>query len=135
VGFSVSLICCRFRVFLLVSGGLLRPDKSTQSCSKIMGSITIRKRMDGSARYRAQIRIVQQGVTVYQESQTFDRKVTAQAWIKWRETELAEPGAIAKANRSGVTIREMIERYLAEYEKIRLLGKTKRATLKAIAAT
>jgi hypothetical protein len=100
-----------------------------------MGSITIRKRMDGSARYRAQIRIVQQGVTVYQESQTFDRKVTAQAWIKWRETELAEPGAIAKANRSGVTIREMIERYLAEYEKIRLLGKTKRATLKAIAAT
>jgi hypothetical protein len=29
----------------------------------------------------------------------------------------------------------MIERYLAESEKIRPLGKTKRATLKAIAAT
>lgn len=62
-----------------------------------MGSITIRKRKDGSARYTAQIRIMQQGVTVYQESQTFDRKATAQAWIKRRSTELAEPGAIAKA--------------------------------------
>jgi integrase len=100
-----------------------------------MGSITIRKRKDGSARYTAQIRIMQQGETVYQESQTFDRKATAQAWIKRRETELAEPGAIAKANRTGVTVREMIERYLDEYEKIRPLGKTKRATLKAIAAT
>jgi integrase len=100
-----------------------------------MGSITIRKRKDGSARYTAQIRIMQQGATVYQESQTFDRKATAHAWLKRRETELAEPGAIAKANRTGVTVREMIERYLDEYEKIRPLGKTKRATLKAIAAT
>lgn len=100
-----------------------------------MGSITIRKRKDGSARYTAQIRIMQQGVTVYQESQTFDRKATAQAWIKRRETELAAPGAIAKANRKGVTVREMIDRYLNEYEKIRPLGKTKRATLKAISET
>ncbi|SFQ22623.1 site-specific integrase [Pseudomonas borbori] len=100
-----------------------------------MGSITIRKRKDGSARYTAQIRIMQQGATVYQESQTFDRKATAQAWIKRRETELAEPGAIAKANREGVTVKEMIERYLDEYEKIRPLGKTKRATLRAISQT
>jgi integrase len=136
VGFSVSLICYCFRLFLLVSVcALLQCSKSIQSCSKIMGSITIRKRKDGSARYTAQIRIMQQGETVYQESQTFDRKATAQAWIKRRETELAEPGAIAKANRTGVTVREMIERYLDEYEKIRPLGKTKRATLKAIAAT
>lgn len=78
---------------------------------------------------------MQQGVTVYQESQTFDRKATAQAWIKRRETELAQPGAIAKANRAGVTVKEMIERYLNEYERIRPLGKTKRATLKAIAET
>jgi len=78
---------------------------------------------------------MQQGVTVYQESQTFDRRSTAQVWIKRRETELAEPGAIARANRKGVTVRQMIERYLDEYEKIRPLGKTKRATLKAIGET
>ena len=100
-----------------------------------MGTITIRMRKDGSARYTAQIRIMQQGATVYQESQTFDRKATAQAWIKRRETELAEPGAIAKANRKGVTVKKMIERYLDEYEKIRPLGKTKRATLMAISQT
>ncbi len=34
-----------------------------------------------------------------------------------------------------MTVRQMIERYLDEYEKIRPLGKTKRATLKAIGET
>ena len=95
-----------------------------------MGSITVRKRKDGSAACTAQIRIMQKGVTVYQESQAFYRNTTAQAWIKRRETEMAEPGAIAKANRQGVTVKEMIERYLEEYEKLRPLGKTKRATLR-----
>lgn len=100
-----------------------------------MGTITTRKRKDGSAAYTAQIRIMQKGVTVYQESQTFDRKVTAQAWIKKRETELAEPGAIEKANRRGASVKEMIELYLDRYEKLRPLGRTKRATLKAIGET
>ena len=100
-----------------------------------MGTITVRKREDGSTGYTAQIRIMQKGVTVYQESQTFDRKATAQAWIKRVETEMSAPGAIEKANRSGVTVKEMIERYLLEYEKLRPLGKTKRATLRAISET
>ncbi len=100
-----------------------------------MGSITVRKRKDGSVAYNAQVRIMQKGVTVYQESQTFDRKASALAWIKRVETEMAAPGAIAKANRSGVTVKEMIDRYLLEYEKLRPLGKTKRATLKAIGET
>lgn len=100
-----------------------------------MGSITVRKRKDGSAACTAQIRIMQKGVTVYQESQAFYRNTTAQAWIKRRETEMAEPGAIAKANRRGVTVKEMIERYLEDYEKLRPLGKTKRATLRAIGET
>ncbi|SFA74804.1 hypothetical protein SAMN03159488_00326 [Pseudomonas sp. NFIX10] len=59
----------------------------------------------------------------------------AQAWIKRRETELAAPGAIERANRKGVTIKKMIDQYLDEYEKIRPLGKTKRATLMAIKET
>ena len=100
-----------------------------------MGTITVRKRRDGSTGYTAQIRIMQKGVTVYQESQMFYRKATAQAWIKGVETEMSVPGAIEKANRSGVTVKEMIDRYLLEYEKLRPLGKTKRATLKAIGET
>lgn len=57
-----------------------------------MGSKTVRKRKDGSVVYNAQVRIMHKGVTVYQESQTFDRKATAQAWIKRVETEMAVPG-------------------------------------------
>lgn len=97
-----------------------------------MGTITLRKRQDGSSAYTAQIRITKKGATVYQESQTFERKATAQAWLKKRESELADPGAIEKANRKGHTVKDMIDRYLDEYEKLRPLGKTKRATLKAI---
>ncbi len=100
-----------------------------------MGTITSRKRKDNSTAYTAQIRINRDGKTVYQESQTFDRKQVAQAWIKRRETELAEPGGIERANRKGVTIKKMIEQYLDEYEKIRPLGKTKSATLNAIKDT
>lgn len=79
-----------------------------------MGSKTVRKRKDGSVVYNAQVRIMQKGVTVYQESQTFDRKATAQAWIKRVETEMAVPGVIEKANRSGITVKEMIQK-LVEY--------------------
>ena len=79
-----------------------------------MGSKTVRKRKDGSVVYNAQVRIMHKGVTVYQESQTFDRKATAQAWIKRVETEMAVPGVIEKANRSGITVKEMIQK-LVEY--------------------
>jgi len=48
---------------------------------------------------------------------------------------MSAPGAIAKANRSGVTVKEMIERYLLEYKKLRPLGKTTCATLKVIGET
>ena len=78
---------------------------------------------------------MQKGATVYQETQTFDRKTAAQAWIKKVETDMAVPGAIAKSQRQGVTVKETIERYLLECEKLRPLGKTKRATLKTISET
>jgi len=113
---------------------LLNFSKGIGGFSK-MGTITTRKRKDGSTTYDAQIRIMRKGVKVYQESQTFDRKTTAQAWIRKREAELHEPGAIEKANRSGVTVKHMVERYLDQYEKLRPLGKTKRATLNAIKET
>ena len=54
-----------------------------------MGTVTVRKRRDGSKGYTAQIRIMQKGVAVYQESQMFYRKATAQAWIKGVETEMS----------------------------------------------
>lgn len=97
-----------------------------------MATIRARKRTDGSISYTAQIRLFRDGAQVYQESQTFARKQAAQAWVRKRETELDQPGAIERANRKGTTVKEMIDRYLLEMEKVRPLGKTKSATLKAI---
>jgi hypothetical protein len=89
----------------------------------------------GLSSYTAQIRIKRDGVQVYQESQTFARKQAAQAWASKRESELDEPGAIERASRKGVTLKDMIDQYLVEVEKARPLGKTKRATLTAIGET
>lgn len=44
-----------------------------------MGTITPRKRKDGSMAYKAQIRIRIQGTVAYSETQTFDRKQAAAA--------------------------------------------------------
>lgn len=97
-----------------------------------MATIRARKKADGSVSYTVQIRLKNKGAIVYQECQTFARKQTALAWARKRETELAEPGAIERANRKAATVKEMIDRYLTEMEKVRPLGKTKLATLKAI---
>lgn len=98
-----------------------------------MGTITSRRRKDGSTGYTAQLRIMRDGVRVYQESQTFDRKQTAQAWLKKRETELAQPGALERAKRKGSTVQQMIARYVEHFGTT--LGRTKEATLKAIGET
>ena len=100
-----------------------------------MAAIRARKLADGSVSYTAQIRIKRDGVQVYQESQTFARKQAAQAWVRRREAELDQPGAIERAKRKGVTVQDVITQYLNEMENVRPLGKTKEATLKAIAAS
>ncbi|MEB0090047.1 tyrosine-type recombinase/integrase [Pseudomonas sp. CCI4.2] len=97
-----------------------------------MATIRKRSRADGTVSYTVQIRLAREGLQVYQESQTFARKQAAQAWVRKREAELDQPGAIERANRKGATVKEMIDRYLLEMEKVRPLGKTKLATLKAI---
>jgi len=61
-----------------------------------MGTISARKRKDGSVGYRAQVRVMQDGVT-YHETGTFDRRPAATAWLKMREPALSKPGAVAKS--------------------------------------
>lgn len=72
---------------------------------------------------------------VYTESQTFARKKAAEAWVKRRETELSEPGAIERAKKGGVLLRDVIDKYLAEVGQAQPLGRTKEYTLRAIAAS
>jgi hypothetical protein len=45
-----------------------------------MGTITARKRKDGSIAYMARVRVVRDG-EAYHETETFDRRPAAAAWI------------------------------------------------------
>lgn len=65
--------------------------------AQIHGIITQRRRKDGASGFTAQIRIMKEVEAVYQESQTFDGKSTAQAGNRKREAELYEAGALAKS--------------------------------------
>ncbi|WP_279607293.1 phage tail sheath C-terminal domain-containing protein [Burkholderia gladioli] len=79
-----------------------------------MGTIVPRKRKDGSIGYTAQIRLKVKGKVVHTEAKTFDREPAASAWIKKRERELSQPGAIEGAKREDPTLGEVIARYIRE---------------------
>lgn len=93
-----------------------------------MGTILSRKRKDGSFGYTAQIRLKSEGKVIHYENQTFDRKPAALAWLKKRETELAQPGALDKPD--DPQLKEVIERY--NKDSRRPHGKTKDQVLRTI---
>jgi integrase len=116
----------RFKWALLFIGPT---DNTTRGTS--MGTITARKRKDGSTGYTAQILRKKGGVILHREAQTFDRKQAAEAWVKRRETELAEPGAIDRAKAPEKSLANAIDRYIVESRKA--IGRTKaqvRASIK-----
>lgn len=94
-----------------------------------MGTISPRKRKNGSTAYTARVRIMRDGRT-YQEAQTFDLKSAASAWMKRREGELARPGAIERIHGDDPPLSVVIDRYTDESEKE--IGRTKAQVLKAI---
>ncbi|RZI62315.1 MAG: site-specific integrase [Rubrivivax sp.] len=96
-----------------------------------MGTILSRKRKDGTIGHTAVIRIKKKGKVVHTESETFDRKQAAEAWLKKRETALAEPGALEK--REDPTLKAVIDQY--NLEKLREHGRTKAQVLKTISAS
>lgn len=94
-----------------------------------MGTITTRKRKDGSVGYRARVRVMREGMT-YHETETFDRRPAAAAWMKKRERELARPGAIPAAKLDDPILAKAIDRYIEE--SVKEIGRTKAQVLKAI---
>lgn len=95
-----------------------------------MGTILARKRKDGSTGYTAQVLKKQKGKIVHREAKTFDRRAAAAAWIKKRETELAEPGALERAKAPDATLADAIDRYILESRKA--IGRTKAQVLRSI---
>jgi integrase len=92
-----------------------------------MGTITARKRKDGTVGYLAQIVIKRKSKVVHREALTFDRRQAANAWLKRRETELAVPGALD--HHDDPPLHVVIDRYVAESTRI---GKTKSQVLNTI---
>ncbi|MBX5089400.1 site-specific integrase [Rhizobium lentis] len=95
-----------------------------------MGTISERRRKDGSKSYTAQIRIKRDGKLVHTEAQTFERKPAASAWLKKRETELSEPGALDRLKTVDKTLGDAIDQYLLESRKD--IGRTKAQCLDLI---
>jgi hypothetical protein len=62
-----------------------------------MGSITERKRKDGTTGYRAEIVRKRAGKVVLKLTETFDRRKAAQDWIDAKEKALEKPGALDAA--------------------------------------
>ena len=95
-----------------------------------MGTISERTRRDGTKAYTAQIRIKRDGVLVHSEAQTFERRPVARAWLKKRETELDQPGALEKLKNPDVTLGQAIDKYLET--SVKAIGKTKAQCLRLI---
>ena len=95
-----------------------------------MGTVTSRKRRNGSIGHTAQIRIMRNGKPAHTEAQTFDRKQAAKAWLQRREAQLREPGALERAMQPDPPLGEVIDRYIAESEHD--LGRTKAQVLGSI---
>ncbi len=96
-----------------------------------MGTITARKKKkSGLIVYTAQIRITRKGKTVHSESQTFDRKKLAVAWMNKREGDLFEPGGLERAKHGNVTLADVIDQYIRE--NAAPMGRTKAQVLRTL---
>ncbi|WP_162232930.1 hypothetical protein [Cypionkella psychrotolerans] len=97
-----------------------------------MGTIVERTRADGSVAFRAQILIKSNSRIVHQESSTFDRRSTAEAWLKSRERELHSPGGLEAVQRKTGSVGDILKDYLIEMGTS--MGRTKTQVLRSIRA-
>lgn len=67
---------------------------------------------------------------VHRETRTFDRRSMAASWVKKREKELGEPGALAKPKAEDPTLADAIDRYVRESRKA--IGATKAQVIRSI---
>lgn len=97
-----------------------------------MGTITKRKRADGSVAHMARIRIKEGGVVVHSETETFDRDQAARLWLSKREAQLGAPGALERIRAPDPMFSEVIEKYVTESRKP--LRRTKMQVLNTVKA-
>lgn len=94
-----------------------------------MGTITARRRKDGSTGYTAQIRIKRDGQLVHSESETFSTKVLAKEWLTRREAALQVQRARGEPLGKRMTWGELVRWYEERERPGDGWGRTKRADL------
>lgn len=122
-----------FRAFSGYILGRVLPKSSTSSRGgpKPETAMTIIKRVkkDGTASYRAEVRIKKGGAVIFQESASFASKRNAEAWRA--ETYKRATAPIPNEHRE--TLGELIGRYIAETDRIKPVSRCARKALEAIA--
>lgn len=99
-----------------------------------MGTITQRKRADGSSAFTAQIRLKKDGIVVHSESQSFSKKALALEWMRRRETDLQARRARGEAYSSKMTVADLIDDYRKSSKHITEWGRTKSSDIKRLQA-
>jgi integrase len=94
-----------------------------------MGTITTRRRKDGSTGYTAQIRLKRDGKVVHSEAETFNTKALAKEWMKRREAALDTQRARGEPVGKRMTLGELVAWYEARERSDQPWGRTKRADL------
>lgn len=100
-----------------------------------MGTISARKRTDGTTAYTAQIRLKEQGVIVHTEAQTFTKKALAQAWLKRREAVLQEQRANGTLEQPLITVGDLLAAYVQQSKGITEWGRSKKADIARLQAS
>ncbi len=99
-----------FRLFLTVS------TYSVLHC-RTVGTIVPRKRKNGTIGYTGQIVIKRKGVIVHREAKTFDQQQAASAWLNVERPNF-RCQEVERAKTSGVTLDNVIDRYIKESPKV-----------------
>lgn len=97
---------------------------------RVMGHMLQRKRSDGSTDFTAQIRKRQQGITVYNITQTFNDRGKAKAWMSKVEADLKSGSRLPQLNQERKIFHMVIDQYIKDLGDD--IGKTKRQVLRTI---
>ncbi|UZW61545.1 site-specific integrase [Lysobacter enzymogenes] len=97
-----------------------------------MGTISTRRRKDGSQGYTAQIRLKRDGKVIHSESETFDTRPLAKAWMARREAELSAQRARGQPAGKRVTMGDLVAWYETRERPEEPWGRSKKADLKRL---
>lgn len=94
-----------------------------------MGTITARRRADGSTGYTAQIRLKHEGRIIHSEAETFSTRTLAKEWLARREAALEGQRARGEPPGKRMTLGQLVSWYEGRERPDQPWGRSKRADL------